>query len=285
MSGVVGVSLFTCVAACSCNRGASGGAPATKDSSVTSSACTQDALSGLVSNYFDALAAHDASTLPLAETVKFTENTQITRIGDGLWQTAGALDFRRDLIDAEHCATVTQAVVEEQDKQIIFALRLRVATGRITEIETIVVRGEGVDSIWFHPDVIATTPQPEWEDVVPKDQQSTRNELVGLADQYFDLFVDGDVATFPFSEDCSRYEDGLFTTGNGGCPAFITPGGTIGTRRYPVADAEHGIVAGFTIAEGTFLDLHMFKVSGGKVERIQAVMTSQIAGSSETGWD
>ena len=72
---------------------------------------------------------------------------------------------------------------------------------------------------------------------------------------------------------------------NGGCPAFITPGGTIGRRRYPVADPERGVVAGFTIAEGGFLDLHMFKVDGGEVERIQAVMTSQIDGSTDTGWD
>jgi hypothetical protein len=285
MSGVVGIPLLACIAACSSDREHPGGVPATKDSSVTSAACTRDELSGLVGNYFDALAAHDASTLPLAKAVKFTENTQVTPIGDGLWQTAGALDFRRDLIDAEHCATVTQAIVEEQGKQIIFALRLQVAKGRITEIETIVVRGEGVDSIWFHPEVISNTPQPEWEDVVPEDEQSTRSELVALADRYFDLFVDGDVSTFPFADDCSRYEDGLFTTGNGGCPAFITPGGTIGARRYPVADAEHGIVAGFTIAEGTFLDLHMFKVSGDEVERIQAVMTSQIDGSADTGWD
>jgi hypothetical protein len=284
-SGVLGISLLAFVAACSSDRGASSRAPAKEDSSVTSAACTRDGLSRLVGNYFDALEAHDASTLPLAKAVKFTENTQSTPIGDGLWQTAGVLDFRRDLIDAEHCATVTQAVIEEQGKQIIFALRLQVATQRITEIETIVVRGEGVDSIWFHPDVIANTPQPEWEDAVPKDEQSTRDDLVALADRYFDLFVDGDVSTFPFTDDCSRYEDGLFTTGNGGCPAFITPGGTIGARRYPVADAEHGVVAGFTIAEGTFLDLHMFKVSSGKVERIQAVMTSQIDGSADTGWD
>jgi hypothetical protein len=285
MSSLLGVSLLACVSACSSHRGTSGGVPTKKDSSVTSTACTRDGLSGLVGNYFDALAAHDASTLPLARTVKFTENTQVASIGDGFWQTAGALDFRRDLIDAEHCATVTQAIVEEQGKQIIFALRLQVAMKRITEIETIVVRGEGVDSIWFHPDVIADTPQPEWDDAVPKDAQSTRDDLVALADQYFDLFVDGDVSTFPFADDCSRYEDGLFTTGNGGCPAFITPGGTIGARRYPAADAEHGIVAGFTLAEGTFLDLHMFKVSAGKVERIQAVMTSQIGGSADTGWD
>jgi len=33
---------------------------------------------------------------------------------DGLWQTADALDFRWDVVDAEHCATVTQPVIEER---------------------------------------------------------------------------------------------------------------------------------------------------------------------------
>jgi hypothetical protein len=75
------------------------------------------------------------------------------------------------------------------------------------------------------------------------------------------------------------------TTSAGGCPAFITAGGTIGPRRYPVADTERGVVAGIALAEGAFLDLHMFRVTGGKVQRIQAVMTSQIDGAAGTGWN
>jgi hypothetical protein len=247
--------------------------------------CSRERVSSLVGDYFAALAAHDPSTLPLADDVRFTENATAIPVGEGLWTTAGALDFRRDLVDEERCAVVTQAVVEEGGKQIIFALRMHVEGKAIDEIETIVVRGQGADAIWFSPQVIASTPQPEWEELVPKAERSTREELVGLADRYFDLFVDGDLASYPFTDDCNRYEDGLLTTVAGGCPAFITAGGTIGSRRFPVADPERGVVAGIAIAEGVFLDLHMFKVTSGKVARIQAVMTSQIAGAMDTGWN
>jgi hypothetical protein len=286
LGGLVVTALAAFLPACSDDPGTAAPEKKPRDTADAGAAtCTRDALTSLAGDYFDALAAHDASSLPLADGARFTENAAALDVGEGLWKTAGALDFRRDLVDAEHCTILTQAVVQESGKQLIFALRLHVEERRIDEIETIVVRGEGADAIWFSPQVIASTPQPEWEESLPEAERNTRGELVGLADRYFDLFVDGDLATFPFTDDCNRYEDGLFTTAAGGCPAFITAGGTIASRRYPVADVERGVVAGIAIAEGVFLDLHMFKVRGGKVQRIQAVMTSQIAGAPDTGWN
>ena len=38
--------------------------------------------------YLNALAKHDPTAVPIAEGVKFVENTEVTPIGKGLWETA-----------------------------------------------------------------------------------------------------------------------------------------------------------------------------------------------------
>jgi hypothetical protein len=43
-------------------------------SAYAQSACTLDGLQAIIGQYFSALEAHNASSLPLAANVKFTEN-------------------------------------------------------------------------------------------------------------------------------------------------------------------------------------------------------------------
>ena len=52
--------------------------------------CTRELLKTTVDLYFKALAARDPAMLPLAETVKFTENGETLELGEG-WASAGAV--------------------------------------------------------------------------------------------------------------------------------------------------------------------------------------------------
>jgi len=52
--------------------------------------CDRTCLTGLVDRYITAMVAHDPERLPLAQGVKFTEDGQELRLGDGLWATASA---------------------------------------------------------------------------------------------------------------------------------------------------------------------------------------------------
>jgi len=274
------------------NGGSSGAGGGKNDASTDSSAdvaapdtaCTREKLLQIIEDYFKAMAAHDSSTVPAAKTLKFTENGSVIQLGKGIWKTAGELKFHRDIIDPEQCATLSESVIDESGSLVIFGLRLKLENLQITEIETMVVRGQGIDAIWFNPQTIIDVKQPEWDAVVPVAQCSAREELVALAAQYFDLFVDGDLNAYPFADDCSRYEDGLLTTGAGGCPtAIVASGSSMGTPRYPVTDVERGLTVGIMFYSGLFYDIHMFKVVDGKVTRIHAMMTSQSART--TGWD
>ncbi|MEI9815302.1 MAG: hypothetical protein WDO18_22815 [Acidobacteriota bacterium] len=47
--------------------------------------CDRACLEGSVTQYLDALVAHNIFGLPLASRVKFTENAQVLDLGDGLW--------------------------------------------------------------------------------------------------------------------------------------------------------------------------------------------------------
>jgi hypothetical protein len=262
---------------------------AASDDSVGS--CTRSSLTEVIDLYLQALVAHDAAQLPVASSAKFTENGAVLSLGEGFWQTAGTLQFQRNVLDPETCGAVVQAVFEEDGKQLIFGLRLKLEASELTEIETIVARsGPLPGEAFFMPNTIVTTPQPEWEQAVPLAERSTREELIGIADAYFEGFETSgtpDYEPVPFADDCDRWENGVKTTQMNCAQQFMdTPFGSFGSgitrRRYPVIDVENGIALGFVLFSGIGIDFHMFKVTGGKIHQIQAVV-GPFNGS--TGWE
>ncbi len=79
--------------------------------------------------------------LPLAANVRFTEDTVEIPLGEGLWKTASGLGtFRQDIIDVRAGVAGTHVVMQEKGAPVLFQVRLKVASGRISEIDTTVVR-------------------------------------------------------------------------------------------------------------------------------------------------
>jgi hypothetical protein len=238
--------------------------------------CTRADLKNVVDAYFKAMAAHDPSTLKVASAVKATENAKATKLGEGLWKTAGAVAFHRDVLDTERCGTVSEAVIDNQGTATIFGLRLKLSGAEITEIETIVV--DPKNGFFPTPNGIVNSSKDDWEGVVPVDQRSSRTELTAAASAYFDLFSNPS-AMVPFGKPCNRLENGFQTT-QGDCGTGIPAGNLMMThRRYPVADLEAGIAVGWVLFGGGLLDFHMFKLRGGKIQFINAVV-----GPSATSW-
>src|SRR6516162_7123425 len=60
-------------------------------SATTGNPCHRGCLDGLVEQVLQAMLAHDASRLPLAKGVRYSENGQFLEIGDGLWGTASKI--------------------------------------------------------------------------------------------------------------------------------------------------------------------------------------------------
>ena len=62
--------------------------------------CDRDCLDGHITAYLDARVANDTSTLPVADTVKFAEDTVEMALREELWQTPSGLGaYRPDILD------------------------------------------------------------------------------------------------------------------------------------------------------------------------------------------
>jgi hypothetical protein len=270
-----GMVLLLSVCAIGCGEG-DGDKTTGPGGSTPVAGCTRESLAAVVDQYFQALAARDAASLPVAPSLKFTENGSELALGQGLWQTAGQAQFRRNALDVERCGTLTQSVIDESGSPAIMGVRLKLEDRKISEVETYVARAT---EFAFKPQGILDGADQDWEGILPPDQRSTREALNAAADAYFDLFQDS-TTVVPFGTPCDRWENGTQTT-SGDCSAGVPPGLTMTNRRYPIADLESGIAVGFVLFAGSLLDFHMFKLESGRIRLIQAVVGPR---ASSSGW-
>lgn len=249
-------------------------------------ACTRELLKSTLDAYYKALAAHDPSSLPLADNVKFTENGEAMKMGDkGMWKSAGALKYSHNALDTEVCTAASQAVVPDGTMDIPFALRIKIQSQKITEIETIAVRPgdyevSGQDFASNTAALIASATSVKWQDVVPTADRNTRAEIIGWMDKYYRLFPRGVCNT---TSSCKRIENGggSFSCSSGAsCDAGTGAGQPALPSRLILADVETGMGVGFTMFQGN-TDMHMFKMYSGQVHGVSAILGA--AGSS--GWD
>ena len=271
-----------------------------QDIQIDDTFCTRENLKSLANKYFNALAAHDPSMLPLAPDVKFTENGNELKVGEGFWKTAGKVLLTRHLIDTLKCGTHTQAVVEEPDAEgkirpILFGVRLQYKNKKITEIETIIAREKEFAFTMGGAKGVLATKDQDWEGILPPSERISRLALKAAADDYFDMFAKEPVVHTPFARECDRWENGVQTTTGGdvmvdgkniSMPAHdCSPKGLVisnhGPRRVPLIDVEAGIVVTYVHFASSLPDFHMFKVKNREIKLIQAVVGPV---SKSMGW-
>jgi hypothetical protein len=264
-------------------------------SSVTASTgpiplnCDRACLEGVVNQYLAAVVAHDPTRLPLSEDVTYTENDQVMKVGDGFWKTAAGLgNYKHYFADPEVGQVAFMGTMQEAGQPLLLSVRLRIELGRITEIESVYFRAGGggpnniagmdkagkADDLWFKS--------------IPGAQRLPRAQMISIADGYFTGLQKNDgkgiqgSGTYPFTNDCHRIENGSPTTNVPDSPSdpfkldclsqfkmgFYFVVQAIHHRRYPLVDAERGVVwahAVFdqgTVNEGTLSDGRKYKYPG-----------------------
>jgi hypothetical protein len=232
-------------------------------------ACDRECLTATAEQYVDALVAKDPSKLTLAgPMVKFTENGQRLRLGDGLWNSvSGRGAYKLHVVDTAAGQVVTVITMREANVPIVLVVRLKVENRRIGEVETMVARSEngakGFEALG-QPRAAFSRPTP------PADRVS-RAELVRVANMYFSgMQLNDGKGQYPFADDCHRIENGNHTTdapGRGGAarpdPKTATNYSAMWTcreqfesgllhfvsrirdRRYVAVDQERGLVMAF----------------------------------------
>jgi hypothetical protein len=249
------VLLAVLLAACS---GASRSAP-------DAPACDRSCLEGLINQFLTAMAAHDASALPVNEGFVYVENNQALPLGTGSWQTLQSFgSYRHYFADPEAGQAAIITTMRENNSAGLFTLRIKAENGKLSEAEAIITHDpRGADNYEK-----LKAPASEWLETVAEEDRMSRDELAVLANKYFGSMEnnDGKGDYSFFGDDCDRLEHGLRTTNNApqkyghsddrefvtldcrgqfetGFLGFVT---RIRDRRYEVIDVERGAV--FSIA-------------------------------------
>jgi hypothetical protein len=271
--------------------------------------CDRDCLGEIMTRFLNSLVANDPSVAPLADDVRYTEDTQEMPIGEGFWATAsGRGAYRTDFLDVRGHTAAVQAVMEESGSPVLFAARLGVENRAITEIETMVVRGQQ-EAMLFAPEGLSE-PSAEFNKMPPKDELMPRDRMIDIAMRYpaglrAGSFVTSDA---PFAPTAYRLENGVRMAGPG-C-TFQPPGcEDIRNQRIPTLPEADGDVVAVDEENGTVLlrldfgrgslgggrgggggdapvlvTFEAFKVYGGQIHAVEAVFESMPA-DSPRGWD
>lgn len=267
----------------------------------------RDELYDALDRFVEALGARAPDRVEWSPALFCTENNVALDPGDGLWNTLTAIgpyDLR--FADVERGQVALFTCVEETDAVSPCAIRLRLRQGVIDQCEIVVARNKDEGFPFLNQ---RFDDKPAMLAEVPDAERSTREELVRIADGYFETIErnDGTIRT-RFHPHCNRVENGVQTTNN---PEFPLPIARLGCeaqfalgwyryddelrgRRFPLVDIERGIVLAYgfinhsgrlgeyTLTDGTpasspvrrphsYYLAEAFKIRDGAIEQVEAV--------------
>jgi hypothetical protein len=173
--------------------------------------CDRACLDGLMTQFIAALVAHDPSGLPLADNIRYTEDSRNARLGEGLWQSVTANGgFRKDYIDTRKQVAAAHVLLREDETQVLYSVLLHVAGREIAGIESLVQRVAPGGR--FQPTELGG-PIRGMNDPVPSGRRESREEMIRIALTYPEglrvgNFTDGGT---PFAAEAYRVENGVIT--------------------------------------------------------------------------
>ncbi len=267
----------------------------------------REELYAALDRYIAALKTRDPATVPWAENAFNTENNVRLEPGDGAWNTITALgDYDLRFADVATGQVALFTCIEETNALSPAAIRLAVVNGEIDEVETVIARNAD-EGFPFLGQTFER--KPAMEAMLPPEERSSRAEMVGIANGYFETIErnDGTIET-KFWPGCSRVENGVQTTNN---PDFPLPIARLGCeeqfrlgwyryddrlrgRRFPLVDEERGIVLAhgfidhcgivgdYALTDGrpasspvrrphSYYLAEAFKIRAGAIEQVEAV--------------
>jgi len=267
---------------------------------VRAADCDRDCLRGVITQYLDAMIAHNPAAAPVASKVRFTEDIVEMKLGEGLWKNASKVrGYRQDILDVRQGVAASQVIVEEGGSPVMLMLRLKVVDKKITEVETQVTRNRSQGAI-FNIDALQTT-RPAMNMAPAPSQLNTREDAIRIAQFYpaglkVGSFIEVDA---PFAADAYRIENGASSAGPGcaraGCENIKTQNimkHPAITTRVIAVDEELGIVllrmnfgdTGSYGAGNALIVWEAFKVYGGQLHAVEAFMRVMPA-TAGSGWD
>jgi hypothetical protein len=266
--------------------------------------CDRECLRGKVTQLLYAFVKHDVSGLPVAATLRVTEDAVEKPLATvALIKTVtGLRGYRQDIIDERAGVAGAHVIAEENGAPVMLVVRLKVVADKLTEIELVATRNaaEGlifrIEGLSAPSEVTNYAPRPE--------QLSTRDEAIKAAMHYptgLNAATTFAAVNAPFAATAYRFENGQLMAGPGctfaaGCQnisnqslAIFDRLGDVQTRVIAV-DERMGIVWlrmawGVRQEGGDQLTVwETFKVYDGKIHAVEAFMRILPVEKRNGGW-
>jgi hypothetical protein len=227
--------------------------------------CERACMEAIAGDLLGALADHQAERLQFAPFARYTENGQEMRFDNGLWQTATKVGaYRHVIADPATGQFGVFATLEEQGHGVTLGMRVRLEHALIADVEVVTYR-VGAGPAWNDAGYAQLeemkTPRALWTNTVPPAERKSRQELMQIANHYFEAIEHNDGnGYYPFTDDCDRLENGTYTTnrpgmirmgdvdiGGMGCEEQFSTGlygvvTEVHGRRFPIVDEERQVV-------------------------------------------
>jgi hypothetical protein len=230
--------------------------------------CDRACLKTMLDQYLQAVIKHNPAAVPLSLGFRQTDNGVVVRAGTGTWQSITALGtVQRSYFDPVSGQAAYLGLIQEGSATDVATLRLAVANRKITEAEWIIAREGAIGpsgmpggNLYNLAAFLAEPPLPSR--TVPANQRASREELIAIANSYFDGLTTHDGSIIIAHPGCTRNENGTHTAGpnpnpnaakgkgpGGDCTSNLTNFSVslIAARRYPVVDVEQQVVLGIAI--------------------------------------
>ena len=290
---IVGLLLAGCVWSATANAAQS-----------ATTTCDRECLRGKVTQLLYALLKHDVRGLPVADTLRVTEDAVEKPLAKvGLVGTVTRLrGFRQDVIDERAGVAGAHVMVEETGAPVMLVVRLKVAADKLTEIELVATRGRS-EGLIFNIDGLSA-PSAGMNYAPKPEQLATRDVAISAALKYPEGLTAAKTfaaVNAPFAPDAYRYENGQVMAGPDctfapGCQNISTQSLAIFERlgdaqtRVIAADERMGIVWlrmawGVRERGGDQLTVwEMFKVYDGQIHAVEAFMRILPVEKRDGGW-
>lgn len=263
--------------------------------------CDRACLQSAVDQVLAAMIAHDASKLPLAPGVRYTENGQALALNDGSWNTAsGRGKYSHYFLDPRTDQAGFMGVVKENGDDVIVGMRIALQGKQISEIETVMGRSGLGSAGPSGSKTLEAMGKPDdiWFRDIPPAERASREDIIRVSNMYFSNLQnnDGKGDYSFFADDCYRLENGIQTTSGphtpppappaaaGAAPRPARPGPNmfalgckqgfatgyfrivtrIRDRRFPLVDEDKGVAFAFAFFDHAG-NVHDFPLSDGTI--------------------
>ncbi|MEO8309428.1 MAG: hypothetical protein ABI616_15445 [Pseudomonadota bacterium] len=278
---------------------------AAQPAAQTASTCDRECLRSKVTQVLYALVKHDVKGLPVASTIRVTEDAVEKPLDKvGLVRTVTALrGFRQDFIDERAGMVGAHVMVEEVGAPVMLVVRLKVVADKITEMELVATRS-AADGLIFNIDGLRSASAVM--NYAPRaDELATREEVLKAALKYPEGFTRAETfaaVNAPFAPDAYRYENGQIMAGpdckfSPDCKNISTQSLAIFKRLGPpiyrvvVVDERMGI-AWLRLAWGVRQEggdqltaFEAFKFYGGQLHAVEAFIRILPIEKRNGGWE